>query len=220
MDATYWEATLIFAGIITLTLLSGGIENWRRGLRARKLKALAEGAGLPFSPEWEDFPQDTGLELFTRGYVRRAYSRTTVPGPGGSALNFFDYTYTASAGRSSRTFYLSAALLELRSPSLPLFRMRPEGFFDRVEELLGEREIDIDGAPVFSKMYKLQGPDEAAVRAFFAPQRTACFEGRPGWSVQGKGRWLLFLRGEKQLPPDGWADFMEEVKAFAAELEL
>ena len=71
-------------------------------------------------------------------------------------------------------------------------------------EKLGYADIDIDGAPDFSRRFFLHGQDQAAVRALFKPEVTQAFEqldAKTQWSVSGSGQWLVFSPARLRIGP-------------------
>lgn len=205
----------LFLGFIALVLGLAFYLNWRR---RKGLEELAASMGAEYSeagPAQEELDA-TGLELFRFGRARKASNLIRVRGASAD-LRVFDYRYTTGSGKSSQTHNFTVALIAGPRAKIPRFVLKPENFLHKIGEFVGFRDIDLEGFPVFSDKYRLTGPDEAEVRAFFTPQRAAWFERNLGLSVQGAPGYALFMKGERYLPVGSWQGFIEEARAFAAE---
>jgi hypothetical protein len=209
-----------FLGMGALALAAVAVSWHLAALRRKELEALALSRGLSFSlngPEnWN--LAGTGLELFTWGRNWGASSVLAAPGSGGKpSLSFFDYSYTTGSGRNRSVHVFTVALAEYGAARVPAFDLKPESFLHKIGELLGYRDIDIESAPRFSAAYRLTGPSEPEVRAFFGPGAVMCFESRPGWQAQGRGRYLaLFKMG--RVPAKHYGAFLDDARAMFSEL--
>lgn len=184
--------------------------------RRKDLEQLASSMGLQFSAEGPDFA-GTGLELFNTGRSRSAANSIQVRS-GDFTINFFDYSYVTGSGKHRSTHNFTLALIDCPRVQIPDFELKPETFMYKLGELIGFKDIDLPAFPLFSEKYRLTSPDEAAARLYFTPRRAAWFERNPGLRVQASRDHVLFLRRAGRLPVDAWPAFMEEVKAFAAEV--
>lgn len=101
---------------------------------------------------------------------------------------FCDYRYTVGSGKNSTTWQQTVILFCSPSINAPRFEIKPEGWLNKVGELIGFQDIDFVESPEFSKKYVLTGSDEAAIRDFLRPEilqllvgfRNLCLEVRPG----------------------------------------
>ena len=208
-----WGLILGAAAVaIGLSLYAG----WRR---RKALEVLAVSAGLRWSPEGPEpaFLEATGLEIFRSGRARKASHLMQVASPAGE-LRFFDYRYTTGSGKNSSTHNFTLALIECARCQVPDFDLKPETLLYKIGEAIGFKDIDLPAFPLFSDKYRLTGPEEAAVHMFFTPERAAWFERNLGLRVQGSRNFLVLFKRAGFLPADAWQGFMEEVKAFAAEV--
>ena len=185
--------------------------------RRTALAALAASIGLPFSKDGPEpyFLENTGLEIFSLGRARKASNLIQTALPSGQ-LQVFDYRYTTGGGKSSQRHSFTLALIACKC-EMPHFDLKPETFAYKFGELLGFKDIDLPAFPLFSDKYRLTGPDEAAVRMFFNPDRAAWFERNQGLHAQGAPGYGLLFKKEGRLPVDAWQTFIEEAKTFAAE---
>ena len=131
-------------------------------------------------------------------------------------LRIFDYSYTTGSGKHRNHHNYTVALLACGG-DIPRFDLKPETLMYKLGEMIGFKDIDLPEFPLFSDKYRLTGPDEERVRAFFGQRRAAWFEQNLGLLVQGAPGLLLLIK-PRRLPPAAWPDFIEEAKAFAAEL--
>ncbi|MCX5792097.1 MAG: hypothetical protein NTY45_07765 [Elusimicrobia bacterium] len=206
----------IFLALPAVVIAFSFYSKWRR---RKDLEQLAASIGLPFSPEGPDTSalESTGLELFRLGHSRGASNLMQTQSRAGN-ISFFDYRYVTGSGKNTHGHRFTLALIACAGCAVPAFDLKPETFVYKIGEALGFKDIDLPAFPLFSDKYRLTGPDEAAVHLFFTPRRAAWFETNLGLRVQGAGGHLAIFRREGLLPVSSWQSFMEEVKAFAAEV--
>ncbi|HAT71997.1 MAG TPA: hypothetical protein DCS63_04200 [Elusimicrobia bacterium] len=208
-----WAVILaIAAAAIGLNVYSG----WRR---RKALEALALSAGLPLLAEGPSLEslEATGLEIFRLGRSRKASNLIQISSSSGE-LRFFDYRYTTGSGKHSSTHNFTLALIECSRCQVPDFDLKPENFMHKIGEAIGFKDVDLPAFPLFSDKYRLTGSEEAALHMFFTPERAAWFERNLGLRVQGSRGFLVLFKREGLMPVDAWQGFIEEVKAFAAEV--
>jgi hypothetical protein len=217
MDVAFldtYTVPLIIGGVALVVFLVFWLERKRRN----DLMALAASTGLRFSPEGPDIYslEGTQIELFRLGRSRKAANMIEVSSSGGQ-IRVFDYRYVTGSGKHSQTHNFTVALIAAGG-SVPHFDLKPETFMYKIGELVGFKDIDLPAFPLFSEKYRLTGPDEAAVHLFFTPRRAAWFESRPGLRVQGAPGHALLFKENRRLPVGDWMAFVEEARAFAAEV--
>ena len=86
----------------------------------------------------------------------------------------------------------------------------------RLAEIFGYQDIDVDSNAEFSKSYLMKGTDETAIRAAFRPDILAFFAGAPGWQVQTKDGQLAAFREGKFVPPDEIRTFADDAVRIAS----
>ncbi|MEW5929732.1 MAG: hypothetical protein AB1941_19940 [Gemmatimonadota bacterium] len=199
------ETIGVLAPLLMLGGVVGGLIAWalrRERERARGMEGAARALGWSWAAK-QPLDAVPGLErfgLFSQGRFREITSFMAGE-RGGVRAAVFDYQYTIGSGRSQST--LRQTVVYLRSPALalPAFSLRPEHVFHRIGGLFGYQDIDFPDRPEFSRRCLLRGPDEAAVRAAFAPEVTAFFEGGAKWCADGEGEELLLWRSGKRADP-------------------
>ena len=207
---------LVLLAVVVFAAAAGAAFylDWKRG---NSLAALAASMGLPFAkcgPTTESLVS-TGLEIFQLGRSRQALNLIELALPSGQ-LQVFDYKYTTGSGKNRHKHAFTLALVSCKC-EIPHFDLKPETFIYKFGEVLGFKDIDLPAFPLFSDKYRLTGPDEAAVRMFFNPDRAAWFERNLGLRAQGAPGYGLLFKKETRLPVDAWQTFIEEAKTFAAE---
>ena len=164
-----------------------------REKRRREMEALASSIGFSFTDNpLENLPESfSDFSLFKMGYSKVA--ENVLEGTFDDIkIKVFDYHYTVSSGKSSHTYYHTVYCAYVDDFSLPAFELRQEGFFDKVGDMLGFKDIDFDSHPDFSKRYLLKGADEAEIRRLFSPKVLEYFEKRnENLSVEASGDRLV-----------------------------
>ena len=152
---------------ILFAVLIVGLMIWqyyRNVQRRKELQAWAKAKGITF-----DRTRDGSLDgryaqfgCLHKGSRRYGYNHLTGQWKDRS-MHGFDYHYethsTDSKGRrQTHHHHFSAVVLESEIPLQPLF-IRPEGFFDRLTEIVGFDDIDFESAE-FSKAFYVKAPDQ------------------------------------------------------------
>lgn len=216
MELLHSNPVFIFIGVAAAFLSLVYYFKWKR---RKDLEELATSIGLSFSAEGpeEAALSRSGLEIFAAGHSRKA-SNLIKSQSGAGQVSFFDYHYVTGSGKHSQTHNLTLALIECSRVQIPFFDLKPEGFLYKIGEMMGFKDIDLPAFPLFSDKYRLTAPEETPVHLFFTPQRAAWFERNLGLRVQGAPGHLVIFKRTGQLPVNSWQGFIEEVKAFAAEV--
>lgn len=108
---------------------------------------------------------------------------------------------TVGAGKSQSTSTVIG--FNLKTP-LPSFLLCEENVLWHIAEKLGYKDIDIEGAPGFSKRFFLHGNAEAAIRALFKPELTQVLEGidsKTHLYATGGGNWVVLYERPGVLMP-------------------
>jgi hypothetical protein len=122
---------------------------------------------------------------------------------------------TVGSGKNKSTTTIVAFNLKT---ALPRFMVCGETLLWRLADKVGYSDIDIDGAPDFSKRFFLHGKDEAAVRALFKPEVTQAFEQldtKVHFYVNGSGPWLVVYRPGRLIPVPELRDFLQPAESLA-----
>src|SRR3989339_1360107 len=177
--------------IVCFVLVSAGVSlYWLKRFiterRATKLRELAGALGLDFLDEGFDVRtlENTGLRVFSEGHSKEVRNVLRRPGFTGGTLLFLDYLYGTGRERNRTSCLYTLAFFISEEERFPAFELMPENFIDRLEEVLGAKDIDFAGFPVFSDKYRLSGHDEQGLRALFNTDALAWLEQNQGFRVQ------------------------------------
>ena len=209
---------VIFLALVVALAIGGAV--YLSFKRRKDLERLALSASLAFDSDAAGLPylENSGIDLFNLGHSRKSSNLIISYGAGADRVYFFDYSYVTGSGKNSVTHSHTLAFFEFARSLFPRFSLRPENFLDKIGEMIGFQDIDIDGFPVFSKEYKLNGPDIAGVRAFFGPHVVNYFEHNPGWRVQAAGQRLIAFKKDRVVPVCAYQAWMEEAKNLVSEI--
>lgn len=202
---------IVFLAVIAAGVLLYWLRSSLAGRRANKLRELAGAIGLDFLEEGGvalRMLEDTGLRVFSEGHskeVRNVMRRSGFPG---GSLFFLDYHYGYGHGRNRTAYSYTLAFFISEEERFPAFELMPENFIDRLEEVLGAKDIDFAGFPVFSDNYQLSGKDEDGLRALFNTDALAWLEQNQGLRVQARGRYLAACLKRGKLAADDCRDFI------------
>jgi hypothetical protein len=143
----------------------------------------------------------------------------SVEGPNAD-ISVFDYSYVTDVSKDRRLRKQTVMSVESTSLVHPVFNLRPEEFWSKVEAAFGGQDIDFVEHPDFSKKYVLKGESEEEIRIymdtmlldFFAAQNKICCEAREGA--------ILYYHSYKRVGPDAekLQQFMEESMGVFEEL--
>jgi hypothetical protein len=209
----------IFAFVLVLVIAGVVYARAQARKRTQALEALALQIGFRFQgDDWSDqspAPQ-LGTALFNRGSGRR-FDNIMTGEYGGFRVAIFDYRYTVNSGKSSYTYSQTVAAF-MQQLWLPLFELRPEGFFDKVGDFFVHRDIDFESNPEFSRRYLLRGPEPEKIRALFSPALLSFFEGfaaEDKWHVEGNGTSLLLYRFDAKVAAEQIVSFRDQTAVMA-----
>ena len=198
---------LAVLGLIAAIIL--GTRYYERK-RTEAMAAAAAEIGLEFSALQDDALLETlqVFPLFTQGHSRKMRN-LMVAETDLATLTIFDYRYVTGGGQHSTTHQQSVILMQSDSLELPRFRLKPEGFFDKIGAAIGFQDIDFDENPEFSKAFALKGDDEEAIRTFFDSKMLTEFVKHQGLAVESdRGLFIYYQTGRKK--PEEIQQFMTD----------
>ncbi len=133
----------------------------------------------------------------------------------------FDYQYSSpgDSSDSGDSSYLHT-VVALHEPGVHIsdFVMTPESFGDRFfGGLFGDKDVDFEDDPDFSRRYVLSGPNEEAVRDFFDPRlRSAFMHGEENWAASAiNNNLILFKDGDsdERVSTEDLVNYLEKAMA-------
>lgn len=201
----FWGAMILVGiGAIAWGVLA---EKKRREAIAQTVEEL----GLRLASDLDDSDRNVfdACQLAQQGHSRRV-SNVIVADSGELRMVLFDYLYKTSNGKNSTTHKQSVVLV--RSPALrmPEFTISPEGFFHRILEMFGAKDIDFEEDREFSDLFLLQGTQEQEVRSFFHAQRRNEFANHANIHLESRADSFLYYRPRYRWNADGIKQAMEQ----------
>jgi hypothetical protein len=199
----------IFAivAVLAVVLVRAGYE----AKRSKKIRRTASEGGMAY--RW-------GLDMETRAALAEfllfqgEWRAKNVLRRGDGEVLLFGHEYVATSGHAEnevrRTTRRTVAAFRLGS-DLPPFLMLPR-FGHRLRALLGSRGVH----ERFVRRYAVRGEDEAATVELFRPEVLEYFAREGGWSVEGRGPWLLVWRGAKRAAAKDPTDFLHRAERVAS----
>ncbi|MFK7934260.1 MAG: hypothetical protein AB8G22_12180 [Saprospiraceae bacterium] len=180
-------------------------------LRSSKIRALASHLDMQYFPtdEWGMNALLQDFRLFKRG--RRKTIENVIRSVDQmleTEVNVFDYRYTVSSGKSTKTHKQTVFFVRSKNLALPEFLMKPETILHQMGEWLNfTQDIDFVDFPEFSKQYLLQGEDEEYIRYKMTPQVLRYFTVEKNWTLEGVNYFLIFYQNRKLLEPSQIRNF-------------
>ena len=196
---------IFFVGLLILIF-------WRKGKkRTERFALISAELKLNFFPKGSTslFERLKTFYLFSKGWSRKI--KNLMEGEANKVeLAIFDYQYTTHGGQHPQTHRQS--LLFIRSPklNLPDFSLRPENVFHKIGSAFGDKDIDFETHPIFSKSYLLRGDNEAAIRGLFNNELLNFIQSQQKISIEGSSDQLIFYRHKNRVKPEEVESFMEE----------
>ena len=167
--------------------------------RRKRMSEVAARHGLSFSAK-DPFhmPSTLPLAFFDRGHSRKVsnvmYGRTLE----GRDLRAFDYEYTTGSGKNRRVYHFSCGLISTGA-AWPQLTLGPEGFFDRVMDVIGGADIQFESEE-FNREWEVRSSDPRFASALIdAEMMLFLMEKAEGARVEVHGPWILFS-GEQRDP--------------------
>jgi hypothetical protein len=217
MNLTPTGFLTIWLGALALLLAIVWAAAREKRKRREALEQLGMETGFLFSAKPDEMLQEKLAEISTPGPQPGRRSRFSNVLQGTAAgVEAMIADRTVGAGKSQQTSTVAA--FNLATP-LPEFMLVPENLLWRVAEKFGYSDIDIDGAPDFSRRFFLHGKDEAALRALFKPVVTEAFEqldAKANLYVSGSGQWLVVYRPGRTIPAAEIREFLQKAETVAS----
>ncbi len=148
---------LIFALIFIIVGIFAAIS-WYRKLK--KIREFAQAHGYTYTEldEFNVMGRCSGFPMFNIGDSRKVYAQIFGVYRGYSFCIFF-YRYSTGSGKNRTTHHIQGVLIEAKISLPGLLTMRPEGFFDRIAEVIGFDDIDFEYNE-FNKKYFIKSEDK------------------------------------------------------------
>jgi hypothetical protein len=214
-----WQGVAFIGGALALVGVVAYVQHWREKNRSKQLQVLAGTLGLDFSPGPNTLltrPLET-FSLFNQGRERTAWNVMTG-GTEDERLLLFDYRYTVGTGKHKQTVKRTVVCFESTQLDVPQFEIRPETWFDKITQLFGVQEVDLENFPEFSKRYYLVGNPKRMAQLFTEPL-VRKFESLRDVAAAGHGKQLVFYRMGHRANVENFRTLMEDAYAVYALLK-
>jgi len=206
-----WPVFLVIAVVVIIVMIVVLSEK----KRTKKLKNMTLGSGLHWieNPDEDFIEKNSGFKLFSMGHSRKIYN-VSRGRYSNRRWHYFDYKYTTGGGKSSNTFNMTVALVDLEQ-ELPSFVLQDENIFHKIGEILGFKDIDFETHPSFSNNYRLKGDDEDAIRELFSTHILSHFESKEiKYTIEVcSDKMIVYL--EKRIPVNDYRQFIEDAANIA-----
>jgi len=187
----------------------------RAGYEARRTKTIRQAASKLGAAYHRGLDVETQAALAEFLLFREEWKAKNVlrsDGSDGEVL-LFGHEYVSPSGHADdsirRTTRRTVAAFRHVSDFSP-FLMLPR-FGHRLRALFGSRGVH----ERFVRRYAVRGEDEAAIVELFRPEVLEYFAREGGWSVEGRGHWLLVWRGAKRAAAKDPTDFLRRAERVA-----
>jgi hypothetical protein len=197
--AFFWKIGL---GILALVILVVYAAVREKRKRREGFEQVAMEMGYLFLEKPDDALAEHLAQIriaSPRPDFRARFSNVLQGTAGGGEVIIGDRTVGSGKSQSTTTVFA----FKFAAP-FPPFMLVPESVLWHIAEKLGYSDIDIDGAPDFSRRFFLHGKDQDAVRALFKPEVTQAFEqldAKTHWHISGSGQWLVFSPPGRRIRP-------------------
>ncbi len=208
---------LLWFGFLALILLIVWAAKREQRKRREALEQLAMESGFLFTEKPDD-PSAQELQQIeisgAPGGYRPRFRNLLRGSAAGTEVIIADRTVGSGKSQSTST------IVAIKFPNaLPSFMLCHENVLWRLADKLGYSDIDLDGAPDFSRRFFLHGKDQAAVRALFKPEVTQVFEQldpKTRLYASAAGTWLvLYGRPGLLLPVEKIREFLQQAEIVA-----
>jgi hypothetical protein len=207
--------------IIALGVLGGRLAHWwhdrREAKRAVEIETVLRR--LSYAPATGHPTVNVSfLGQFWVGVNRKAAQITNhfVHQPrAGEEIHLLDFGSLESGGRYSIFIWQTVVVVSHPRLQVPRFALASQKFSTVVVLPMNVPDIKIEGQRVFQKSFRLQGPDEAAVRALFVPSVMSELERHPQVSIEGDGSRLILYRRRTRVKVPEIPKMQEEMRKLA-----
>ncbi len=210
----FWVAWIGFLTLFVLML-------WAASQAKKKRRAALEQFAMETGFVFNERPDDALAARLAEIHINVAHMESTVRYSNvlqGTAAGCEAIIAERSVGRGNNRSTTTLFAFNCKTP-LPQFQLCPENVLWHLVEKFGYSDIDLDGAPEFSRRFFLHGKDEAAVRALFTPQITQVFEQldpKNNFYINSSGSWLVLTRQGRPIRPEQYREILQQAEPIAS----
>lgn len=204
---------VLVAGAVAFTVLY--IRKARARARQKALEQLAQHLGMSFSAAdtFGLLQQLKSFDLFRRErrWIGRAGRiKNVLRGEVGDTEVFlFDYTYVIYANNSARRITQTVFFANNKAWYLPEFRLKPEGWSQKLLSTFDKSDINFPENPDFSNRFWLSGEFESLIRKKFSPAVQDFLCENPPAHVEGNNFYLLAYKPRTAMDANDAAVFFQ-----------
>lgn len=118
----------------------------------------------------------------------------------GMRFIYAEVVYDTNVQTKAADLLLPALIIKPKNSDInfPIFTMEREGFFEKIEDLASNKDIDFDNHPIFSNKFLLRGLDENLIRKFFTADVLQLVETEPIYHLESNGSSLIIYRFDRK----------------------
>lgn len=188
-DGGWLIPIVVVTGVVAILGAILGISAYLDKKRRQQWLEVASAMGFEYLTTYPgDLDGIVGSSRLMSSGRQRAWTNIFRRQVESLGVTFCDYRYTTGQGKNTKVWQQTVILFCSPSINAPRFEIKPEGWLNKLGEMLGGQDIDFPDSPEFSKKYVLTGSDEAAIRDFLRPDirellagiQNLCLEVQPG----------------------------------------
>ena len=215
----------LVAGAIFLAVLVYLYCRHRDSRRVRTLASECQRLDMSFDPKPEGSLPSLlrRLPFFKRPWQPRFRNLAQGEFELGRVL-FFDYHFFASSpfrnnlSQSSSFRRQSMLAVHLENVQIADFELHPKYGRRWLGSLVRRNTLTFEDSPRFNRHYLLSGDSETKVRRQTSKAFRDKLDELALWSIEGRGRWLLFFRSGQRVRAQNLEALLEESKFLAVHL--
>ena len=186
---------LFFGGILLVGLAYAVGFFFMERRRAAQLEETATRLSMTFVKKEDEsrLAAYASFSLFGKGRGKKIVNNMEKQ-VGEMELACFEYHYTTGNGKNSKTHRQSVVSVGMSGAFFPSFELEPENMMHKIRQVFGGQDIEFENHPEFTKMFRLQGADEEAVRRLFSSQVIRSLEESKGLFIEASGNTIVFYK--------------------------
>jgi MFS superfamily sulfate permease-like transporter len=168
--------------------------------RQEDLLDIANDSKWYFEPSKTISQKDFNDFTFSKGH-KIAFAENLISGDfEGFRFLYAEIVYDTDVHARSSDSLLPALIIKTENPDkkFPIFTMEREGFFEKMEDMASNKDIDFENHPIFSKKFLLRGAEETSVRSFFNSEVLSLVESEPIYHLESNGSALIIYRFDRK----------------------
>ena len=207
--------------VIALGVLGGRLAHWWHDRREAKRTAEIEAVlkRLSYAPvAGHPAVNVSFLGQFWVGLNRKAAqisNHFATQLRAGEEIHLLDFGSLESGGKYNIFIWQTVVVVCHPRLQVPRFALASQKFSTVVVLPKNVPDIKIEGHRAFQKSFRLQGPDEAAVRALFVPSMIRELVRHPQVSIEGDGSRLILYRRRTRVKVPEIPKMQEEMRKLA-----